>query len=110
MKKALLAFALIAVCVMYSNVVSANTFSSDNVTIVDVAPDPVQKIIDKINGWTTLTQDQMDQIVALSANYDWTSIETPAEFRAQVGLLKAEIRPLLTSVQFQEIKDSQEGN
>ncbi|MCB0704769.1 MAG: hypothetical protein KDC34_05640 [Saprospiraceae bacterium] len=103
MKKILLAFALMAACVMYTTEVSASATTT-------VAPDPTQKIIEKLNGWTTLTQGQMDQIAALSANYDWDSITTPEAFRVQLKLLKADIRGVVGDVQFQQIKDSQGGN
>ncbi|MBR9919592.1 MAG: hypothetical protein GYB31_02060 [Bacteroidetes bacterium] len=110
MKKFLLMLLVVGAGVMYSNTATATATTANAESELVNPGDPAQRLIDKINTFTTLTQAQVDEILAISANIDWESFDTPEAYKAQFKLLKQSVRQdVITPTQWQEILDAKEG-
>jgi Spy/CpxP family protein refolding chaperone len=108
MKKVLLLALLFSASLFYVNEAVAAT-SNDNIVMEEVGPNPGQRIIDHINQWTVLTQDQINQIIDIANDYDWASATNKQEYRALFKPFRQQVQALLTPAQIQEIMDNKEG-
>ena len=95
----------------YTNQVVAAASNDNLAVVIDTPGDPAQKVIDKINQWTTLTQAQIDAILAMSANFTWEGPSvTPEAYRTNLKLLKQDIfQNVLTTTQVEAINLARQG-